>query len=305
MNGRRRVMKVIHKLSAWTVLAMAAPAFGQEGAAFLRVSPGARPLAMGDAYTAVADDLNSFGINPAGLSRTNMRQAAFMHAELFAGTKYDFAGYSQPINKGFVGIGLQRLTHASLEGRDASGNATGSFGAADTAVSLAYSRNIEGFAHAGVTTKFIDSRIAGASAKSVAFDFGLQKPLAGTPFSLGAAVLNAGSGLKYGAQTEPLPLTLSFGGSVKVAGLITIAADARHRPNANATSFNIGTEYAMMSSFSLRAGYMASAATRNGGSVDGLGLGFGLKVYKATLDYAFSPYGELGTAQRVSVSTRF
>lgn len=293
---------------ALLALLLASPALGQEGASFLRVAPGARPMAMGEAFTAVADDLNSFGINPAGLSRTNLRQAGFMHAELFAGTKYDFVGYSQPWQKASVGIGFQRLTHAALEGRDASGSQTGSFGAADTAVSAAYSRNIEGFAHAGVTVKFIDSRIAGSSAKGVAFDFGLQKPLAGTPFSLGAAVLNAGSGLKYGAATDPLPLTFSLGGSVKLAGLVTIAADVRHRPNAELTSFNVGTEYAMMSSFALRAGL----GTRSGGltaqdspSSMAAAFGFGLKIYKASLDYSFSPYGELGSAQRVSVSTRF
>lgn len=296
-------------------LLLASPALAQqEGAAFLRIAPGARPMAMGEAFTAVADDLNSFGINPAGLSRSPMRQAGFMHAELFAGTKYDFVGYSQPIQQGgkaVAGIGFQRLAHAPLQGRDASGAQTGSFVASDNALSLAYGKNVEGFAHAGAAVKFIDSRIAGATAKSVAFDFGLQKPFqaGGLPLTVGAAVLNAGSGLKYGATTEPLPLTFSLGGSVKLAGLITVAADARHRPNASRTSFNVGTEYAMMSSFALRAGLGARgggpSTSSDAGDAVSAAFGFGLKIYKATLDYSFSPYGELGSAQRISVTTRF
>lgn len=60
----------------------------------------------------------------------------------------------------------------------------------------------------------------------------------------------------------------------------------------------------MLSSFVLRAGYMASAATKTE-SGSGFGLGFGLRVCKATLDYAFSPYGELGQAQRASLSIKF
>lgn len=296
--------------SALLALLLASPALGQEGAAFLRVAPGARPTAMGEAFTAAADDLNSFGINPAGLSRTPLRQAGFMHAELFAGAKYDFVGYSQPTHRGSkasVGVGFQRLAHAPLQGRDVSGAPTGSFAASDNALSLAYGRNVEGFAHAGGAVKFIDSRIAGSSAKGVAFDFGLQKPFqaAGLPFSVGAAVLNAGSGLKYGAQTEPLPLTFSLGGSAKLAGLITVAADVRHRPNAGLTSFNVGTEYAMMSSFALRAGLGSRSGAIGSESAMSAAFGFGLKIHKASLDYSFSPYGELGNAQRISVSTRF
>ena len=39
----------------------------QEGAAFLKLGVGARAVGMGGAYTAIADDVNSMGWNPAGI----------------------------------------------------------------------------------------------------------------------------------------------------------------------------------------------------------------------------------------------
>ena len=38
------------------------------GAAFLKIGTGARPEAMGGAYTALADDVSALHYNPAGLS---------------------------------------------------------------------------------------------------------------------------------------------------------------------------------------------------------------------------------------------
>jgi hypothetical protein len=83
--------------------------------------------------------------------------------------------------------------------------------------------------------------------------------------------------------------------------------DVRQMPHEHQTSVSVGTEYALLPAFSLRSGYASSSANGGAGisAVGGLGMGFGLRVYKATLDYSFSPYGELGSAQRLTVSSRF
>ncbi|MBI3551842.1 MAG: PorV/PorQ family protein [Elusimicrobia bacterium] len=282
-----------------------------EGAAFLKILPGARPVAMGEAYTAVADDLSALGTNPAGLSRIGAREAAFMHAELFGGTHYDFLGYAHPLsNSGTLGFGLQRISNDTIPGRDANGNPTSSFGASDTALDLAYSRQLfDSRTSLGITAKVIRSQLADATDNTAAFDVGTMHTMAlgKQDVTFGAAIDNLGPGLKLGDKDNSLPLTLAFGASTKLSGALLIAADVKHRPYSRETSFGFGTEYALLSSFSLRAGYAAANTASNtlNGALSGLGVGFGLKIYKAKLDYSFTPAGDLGEAQRVGLSTRF
>lgn len=303
-------------LQALLLASLCGPAAAEETAAFLKILPGARPMAMGEAYTAVADDLNALNTNPAGLSRLELRQAAFMHAELFAGSRFDFAGYAQPLSGGLAGAGalgvsVSRLTHAPIEGRDSAGRPTGSFGAADTALGLSFARRLgRSGARGGLQVKLIESRLAESAARTAAFDLGVQGParVAGLPLTLGASVLNLGQGLRHGDVRGDLPLAFSLGAAGRLAGLALLSVEVRHRPNSRESSFSLGTEYSVMPALSLRAGYAAMSpggTSSTTGPLGGLGLGFGFRIHKASVDYAFSPAGELGNAQRLSFSTRF
>lgn len=301
-------------------LLLASPAAAQhETASFLKITPGARPMAMGEAYTAVADDLDSLNSNPAGLARMSLQQATFEHAELFAGTHLDYAGYARPfatdagtiLDGGTLALGVEHLSQPALEGRDAAGNPTGSFGAGDTAVMLGYSRRLADYpAVLGANVKYLHSTLADTRAQGYAVDLGAQRPFyaLGHGARLGVSVRNLGPGMKFGGETDPLPLELSVGGAVNVVGAMTVALDVHQRPRDHQTALSIGTEYSVLPAFALRTGY-ASASAAGGssgiGALGGFGMGFGLKVYKATLDYSFSPYGELGSAQRLSLSSRF
>lgn len=288
-------------------LMLAADAAATETAQFLRIMPGARPMALGEAYTAVADDLNALTTNPAGLSRVGGRQAGFMHAELYGSARYDFMGYAQPLGESTFGVAVQRLAIGGLEGRDASGQPTGSFAAADTAVSAAFSGRLpDSSVRAGVGLKLVDSRLAEASARTFAVDLGAQRPMeaAGLPLMLGVSVRNLGPGLKLGDVREDLPLTVAAGGAVRLAGALLVSADLFDRPHGGGAGVAFGTEYSVMPAFSLRAGY-GSASAAAGDPMSGLGFGFGLRVMRATIDYGFTPGGALGSAQRLGFSTRF
>ncbi len=82
---------------------------------FMAVGPGARALAMGGAFVALADDASAIYWNPAGLAGRSGRQALAMHAERFGGlVAYDFAGWTQPGpallgSRGAWGVGLLHL----------------------------------------------------------------------------------------------------------------------------------------------------------------------------------------------------
>ncbi|MGA2091676.1 MAG: hypothetical protein ABSH12_09495 [Endomicrobiales bacterium] len=94
------------------ILSFSLPAF----AAFDDTGWGARPLGMGGAFTAVADDANGPLFNPAGSAQTTQKEATFMSAQLFTGLEgvqiaQNYFGYVQPLGGK---MGSVSIAYASL-----------------------------------------------------------------------------------------------------------------------------------------------------------------------------------------------
>jgi hypothetical protein len=187
--------------AAWTATALlaATEAFGAETAAFLRLQPDARAAGMGEALTAASEGLSAFTVNPAGLALKPAREAGFSHSALYEATRLHQLSYAQPAGQdGAAGVSVRRLTHGGLEGRDAARARTGSFTAADTAVTAAYARKAAPGLVAGAALSYVDSQLADTHGRGVAGDLGVvwSREEAGLPVALGAAARNLGPGLK-------------------------------------------------------------------------------------------------------------
>ena len=93
------------------------------------------------------------------------------------------------------------------------------------------------------------------------------------------------------------------------ANAMLLSAEVRHRPNDSKTSFGLGTEYAVLPMVSLRGGFLSRMESAPSGAsplgANGLGLGIGINMKPGSFDYSFSPYGELGSEQRLSFTSRF
>lgn len=292
------------------VALLAICANAEETGAFLKVGVGARALSLGGAYTAAADDASGLYWNPASVSALPKRELSVSHAELGTGIRQDWVGFAAP-GRLTIAVSAGRLGHESLEGRDDSGRQTGSFTAADTVVTLGLAAKGPAGLRLGGALKAIESRIAETAARTVAADLGVQAAFGsigpGAPI-LGVSVLNAGPGLRFADRREPLPLTFAAGAAYRLPPGLTLTFDVRHRPNAARTDFSAGTEYAMFGAFAVRAGYASgSSAARAAGSstLDGFAAGLGFRGKSYSLDYAMSPFGELGTTQRFSLGARF
>ena len=133
-------------------------------------------------------------------------------------------------------------------------------------------------------------------------DLGARHQVAGSPLALGVSVVNIGPGMKFLNQRDPLPLTLAVGAAYRLGGVFNLALDVRREVNDKRTEIGIGTEYAVLSSLSLRVGY-ASQSARTSGSGGGAGLGINTRRFRA--DYTFTPFGQLGNVQRVSLGARW
>jgi long-subunit fatty acid transport protein len=104
------------------------------GFTFMKIGIGARPIGMGGAYTAVADDANALFWNPAGLALNPAYGGSVTAMNLLQSVSYASGGLVAPIGRR-VAVGLAGgLLSASDTRRDELGQEIGTFGLSDLAV---------------------------------------------------------------------------------------------------------------------------------------------------------------------------
>ncbi|MDD5089864.1 MAG: UPF0164 family protein [Candidatus Wallbacteria bacterium] len=93
--------------------------------AYLKMGVGARPLGMGGAFTAIADDATAAFWNPAGLVQLDKKEITTMHAMLKMDRTYNFLNYIQPLPKrnaawgvNYVRFGVDDLPETHIWRRD-------------------------------------------------------------------------------------------------------------------------------------------------------------------------------------------
>ena len=198
---------------------------------FLLIEPGARAIAMGESYVAIADDATASYFNPAALAGQNKKKINFTHSKWLPGLaddlSYEFLAYSSPLEGwGNIGLNVALLNLGEQTRTDERGNAQGTFRSYDVALSAAYGAQIGDNTSAGIGLKFIRSNLADQGAgiergkgvgNSFAADLGFQWR-ATSNFTFGAALRNLGPKIAYidASQADPLPQHLVIGTAYEV-----------------------------------------------------------------------------------------
>lgn len=92
---------------------------GGVNGAFLLYGGTPRTLAMGKAFTALANDAEAGYFNPAGLSQLNSYNLKLAHSQLFEGLRYEYLSYAMPTRlAGSYGLTLVGDWATALESRD-------------------------------------------------------------------------------------------------------------------------------------------------------------------------------------------
>lgn len=255
---------------------------------------GARPLAMGGAYTAVVKDAMSVYYNPSGLGLLARPNINFMHSSLFEGGAYESLGYANNFGKIPGGWGLQvlRLSVGDIAGRDENNSATSSFIYSETAFSLA--AGIRGIylsrLSAGAGLKVLNRSMPGSSDRLYGADVGVQYgPFFHEKLNLGLVIQNAVS-LRTGDTSDTLPLSAKFGAAFAFSRDIQLVLDVDA-----GGAFRVGTEYTFGVG-ALRLGYDRSMLSVGGGVTL-------IKTYN--LDIAVTKNRELGLSQKISLGYQF
>jgi len=302
------------------VLAAAPPcarAAESSAAQFLKLGFGARALGMGEAFTAVADDASAMHYNPAGLAPgagPEGKSAVFSHAWHVQDMGVSQAALlSRP-----WGYSLTYFSAGDMEGRNDSGVPTGDFTARDLSFSAGRGFKLGVFS-AGVAVKYVGQKIDDHSAHAAAADLGVLYQPENPRLKFGVSLVNFGTRIKFKDDSFPLPLTLKAGAALALKGVPVLVAAQADFANDSGAALRLGGEYSATESLKLRLGYKTVSSTDRdailgkelGGSGTGVSslfgffAGVGIYMRGFSLDYALSPYGELGNAHRVSMGMKF
>jgi hypothetical protein len=272
---------------------------GSSGATFLKLGVDGRAIGMGEAHTAMTDNVNGLYWNPAGIAELRAPQFSFMHNFYFLDMHHDYLGFATPMgDRGSVGLSVTYWTSGPIMGMDEYGMPTSEFSAWDLATGFYYAHRFNEYLFTGGGVKAVVEKNEEEGGAAIATDVGIIFKPSETDLRFGITIQNLGSDLQLVQESYPLPLTLRLGSSWKgLEDRLMIAGDFSI-PNDDEVSLSIGAEYKIYPSFAIRSGYKTGSDL---GAFSGMRAGLGFEFQKICVDYAVAPYGELGNSHRVSL----
>ena len=304
------------------VLASSLPVQAQpgdlSGFGFLRLEPSARAAALGGSFSAVyGDDVNGFFYNPALLNESTDGHLSLSYLNHLSDINAGFVAYSRHYDGlGSLAAGLRFLSWGTLQGADEQGNRTDDFSAADVALTIGGARTQGENLYYGANVHVIYSSVEDFNASALAADVGVLYYMAEQRLGFSASVNNAGVTLRsLGDTTDDLPLDVRLGVTKRlryIPLLISLTGYNLHAPGSGtpeeATALGnvlhhliVGGEFQFSEAFNVRFGYnhRRHEDLKQGSRLDlaGVGLGFGLKIRRFNLDYAFNSWSFAGLHQ--------
>lgn len=296
---------------------------------FLKIGAGARGVAMGESFVAVANDASALYWNPAALVQFSDNQAIASHTEYLADIQHEFFGIVVHLSgQDALGASFSSLHMKDMEiTTETQPFGTGryfSFG--DIAVGLSYGRKMTDQFSFGATVKYVEETLDVLKMRSVMVDIGTWywTGLGTTRFAV--AISNFGSDVTpkgmvtqfngtqvSGFQSFSVPTEFRLGVAMEPLQtedhLLTTSLQLNH-PNDNAEHIRLGLEYAYRETFFLRAGLKRTIGQKFLGadltSEENLTLGTGVLVPIGLsiigVDYAYANFSRLGSVHRISLT---
>lgn len=265
---------------------------------YLQYGAGARSLAMGSAFTGLADDGSASYWNPAALAFIDEYQLLTMYAPYRMDTHYNFASVAIPFGPwGAVAVDDVMLLSGEFQERNDLNQVLGNDRTImKNAVGVSYAYPFMRYFSAGVRIKFLQERVFSTSGDA----FGLDGSLYSKPFygiSCGLMVNNINRPKitlveapdVYGRNTR---FGVAYHGK---KDLFIVAVDANKLEEQSAY-YTMGVEVNPMDILSVRAGLNQQGE---------LTAGMGINVWPLRFDYAYSSHEELGIFNKLSVTFRW
>lgn len=287
------------------------------GVELLRIGVGARAVAMGEGFVALANDVNACYWNPAGLAQLESREISATHLEypLDLGIRYEYLAAASPIGEnkalgfGFSYLYTDKMPVTEWDDPDSPYRravVVDELRAYSGMVSLSYAERIGDLFFLGVNFKFIQEKIYTDQGQAYAVDMGLLYQLLDN-LRVGMAVQNLGTQMRLWRDSFPLPLVVKAGVAYQLAPGVSeengfmLTCDSGWEQESG-LDFRVGAEYWLGSFLAFRAGYKYMKENEKW---VGLTTGGGFKIGNLKVDYAYVPQGDLGDTHRVSLTVQF
>lgn len=277
---------------------------GTSAMAFLKADSGARASALAGAYSALGDDAASMFYNPAGAAFLPRKEVFFSHSVWLEEISLEHFAVVIPVSRRTSIMAGAAGLIGDVNAYDADGNSKGSFTSSEVAASGGLSHSISGTIHIAAQAKIYSQKADSNSGKAFGVDAGII--YSSGSYKVGFSALNVGNKIKVGNTAFELPRTIRLGASYEILSGLKAGADYVSYVDSGAhTAF--GCEYRLPilsedKAMIVRGGY-SSGRDKNTGS--GFVGGVGFATQDISIDYSFTPFGDLGSAHRFSLSLRF
>lgn len=310
-------------------LAQILPAFGGSrtgttGFQFLKIAPDAKSVGMGEAFTAVTDDVEALFWNPAGITKVDSQRIHLQinHLSYFAGINLESVGAVYRLSdNNFIGLSLVYLNSGLMDvTTEFQPFGTGqTFRAVDVSAGLTFAQILSDNFNYGITLKFIQESIASINTTTAVLDFGFQYNVDVVNARFAVGLNNFGFNAKPKGTIEIFDLAGNYENSEfeqiaapsifrigvawdpikRDAHLLTFAGQLNH-PTDNNETFNLGGQYTFNNLLIFRTGYQFGLDEFTYPSF-GLGINLKRNFGAIKLDYAFLQKERLGTNHRISL----
>jgi len=270
---------------------------------------GARPIGMGRAYTAIADDASSLFTNPAGLAQKKSVKFLTMWGNLMAEVPYNVVGVSVPMWGGTIGLGYAGLQVGGIResvlvnGVPELTGSEGSFN--NSSINLAYATdmmNIPMFsklkafssAEAGITLKMVSQGFSGFSSfepvenSGFDMDLGLISKISDDT-NLGFSIKNLIPGNNI--SKDELPTSVNVGISRYFSKLNLLTDLDIDMDTTRNLLLRAGFEWSPSEQLKIRMGL--DQKPNAGSTITNLAAGIGLSFKGISFDYAYHTFAGL------------
>jgi len=268
----------------------------QSGLQILKIDVGARPAAMGGAYSMVGNDALAMFYNPAGVAEIQANVDFFAtQTKWIADIPYVAAGVVKNFgNLGNLGINIIAADYGDIMGTEVDPNSaagyieTGNLDVNAYVIGLTYARSLTNKFKVGGQIKYASQHLGENvlsaeetvqnEVSGLAFDFGTIYYPGFKSLQFGMSIRNFSQQFRFVDKAFQLPLTFSIGAAINMMDFIDndgsnsllLAVDALH-PNDYTERLHIGLEYSFHNMFFVRGGYKTNH------DIEGLSAGFGVE----------------------------
>ncbi|MBN1352143.1 PorV/PorQ family protein [candidate division KSB1 bacterium] len=311
---------------------------------FLKIGVGARAVAMGEAFAAVANDATALFWNPAGIAQIKRYQFHFSHNDWIADLKHDYLAGSMPFGRGAIGIHLISLNTDLIEITTLEEpNGTGLYyDFSDVSLGATYSLYIIDRFAVGITGKYLREKNYNETASVFALDVGTLLHTGFHGLNIGMCFSNIGTDFRYQGTDLGVPYSPTLGAEEGPSNALEVEARLETKDFHLPTNFRVGFAVDLLGSTDAffatpytRMTFLTDANYPNDGDqkinvgtevalkemvflrggyrfnysheIFTVGGGLCLNAYMGTLkvDYAYADFGDLSEVHRFSIELGF